>query len=633
MKYRSILFSALAASALLSCNNPKNEDVKNTESKEYVDDVHTYANPNTAVVTHLNWDATVDFENEQIQATATWDIKTSAEAEAITFDTYGLKIKEVKVDGKVADYTLGKFQEELGRPLSIPITPEAAQVSISYSTTDSARALQWLGPEQTAGKKIPFLFTQSQAILARSWIPTQDSPGIRFTYDAKVKVPSNMIALMSAENPKAMNDNGQYSFKMPQPIPSYLMALAVGDVAFKSVSERTGVYAEPSMLEKSVYEFQDLENMVKAAEGLYGPYAWGQYDIIVLPPSFPFGGMENPRLTFATPTILAGDRSLVSLVAHELAHSWSGNLVTNATWDDFWLNEGFTVYFEHRIMEEVYGHDYSEMLSSLTRDGLKKEAADMMKESPEDTKLKLNLKGRNPDEGVTSIPYDKGYFFLRLIEEEVGRKRFDEFLKNYFEKNKFKVMTTEGFVDYLMANLLTEEQASQLQIKEWIYEPGIPDNLPTVESDRFTAVDTALKNILEKDLYPHAETTDKWTTHEWLHFINHLPEDISKEKLAQLDKVYGFTASGNSEIAAAWFQPAIRNNYEPAYPRVEQFLINVGRRKFLTPTYEALLESNKEEMAKNIYTKARPNYHAVSRDTMDKLLDYNQEDKNENEPA
>ncbi len=622
MKYQSILFLALASSVLLSCNNSKNEDVKNTESKEYVNDVHTYAQPNTAVVTHLNWDAKVNFENERIQATATWDIETSGEAGEIIFDTYGLDIKEVMVDGKTGNYKLGDFKEDLGRPLHISITPESEQVSIRYATTDSARALQWLDPAQTAGKELPFLFTQSQAILARSWIPTQDSPGIRFTYDAKVEVPSDMLALMSAENPKSKNSSGSYRFKMPQPIPSYLMALSVGDVAFEAISERTGVYAEPSMLGISVNEFQDLENMVQAAEGLYGPYAWGQYDIIVLPPSFPFGGMENPRLTFATPTILAGDRSLVSLVAHELAHSWSGNLVTNATWDDFWLNEGFTVYFEHRIMEEVYGHDYSEMLASLTRDGLQKEAADMMKEIPEDTKLKLNLEGRNPDEGVTSIPYDKGYFFLRLIEEEVGRERFDEFLKNYFEKNKFSVMTTEGFVDYLMANLLTQEQASKLQVREWIYEPGIPDNLPQVESGRFAAVDVALKNILNKKLYPPEGTAEKWTTHEWLHFINHLPEDINKEQLAQLDQVYGFTQSGNSEIVAAWFQPTIRHDYEPVYPRVEDFLIHVGRRKFLTPTYEALLESGKAEMAKDIYAKARPNYHAVSRETMDKLLEY-----------
>jgi len=625
MRNRAILYSLIGASVLLSCknNNSTEKKMEKKETKTWVNDPHTYANPNMAVVTHLNWDAAVNFENQRITATATWDIETADNAEEIVFDTYGLEIKGVKVDGKNSDYALGDFKEELGRPLSIPVTSETKQVSIIYETTDEAHALQWLDPEQTAGKEKPFLFTQSQAILARTWIPTQDSPGIRFTYDANVKVPEGMLALMSAENPKEKNESGQYSFKMPQPVPSYLMALSVGDIYFKPVSERTGVYAEASLLDTAVWEFADLEKMVQAAEGLYGPYAWGQYDIIVLPPSFPFGGMENPRLTFATPTILAGDRSLVALVAHELAHSWSGNLVTNATWNDFWLNEGFTVYFEQRIMEEVYGRDYSEMLASLTRDALQRDAAEMLKEVPEDTKLKLDLEGRNPDEGVTSIPYDKGYFFLRLVEETVGREKFDAFLKQYFETYKFKVMTTEGFVSYMKENLLTEEQVDEIMLNEWIYETGIPNNLPEVKSERFVAVDDALNSFLNEGTVPSKELTDKWTTHEWLHFINSLPREMEKGKLAKLDEAYDLTHTGNSEVAAAWFQPTIRSGYEPVYPRVESFLISVGRRKFLTPTYEALQESGKVEMANSIYEKARPNYHAVSRGTMDNLLDYN----------
>ncbi len=615
-----------AVASLFSCNNTPEPQEETTKEKMVVKDVHTYAEPEKAVVTHLNWDAKVDFNTKKISATATWDFKTGEGAEEIIFDTYGLKIQEVKVDGNPAEFKLGDFEKDLGQPLVISLPEAASNVSITYQTGDSARALQWLDAEQTAGKKMPFLFTQSQAILARSWVPTQDSPGIRFTYDAKVEVPDSMIALMSAENPKEKNEGGVYNFKMPQPIPSYLLALAVGDVEFEALSDRTGVYAEESLLDTSAYEFADLEKMVKAAEGLYGPYAWGQYDIIVLPPSFPFGGMENPRLTFATPTILAGDRSLVALVAHELAHSWSGNLVTNATWDDFWLNEGFTVYFEHRIMEEVYGKEYSEMLASLTRSELQDEAESMMEEAPNDTKLKLDLEGRNPDDGVTSIPYNKGYFLLRLIEEEVGREKFDQFLKNYFEQNKFKVMTTEEFLAYLKEHLLTDEQYEKLKIDQWVYETGIPDNLPEVKSDRFAIVDSAVSGFVDNGNLPEKKMTDAWTTHEWLHFIHSLPADISKDKLAKLDQAYGFTKSGNNEVVAAWFQPTIRNNYEPVYPRVEQFLISVGRRKFLTPTYKALIESGKKDMAMDIYKKARPNYHAVSRETMDELLGYSPEE-------
>lgn len=626
MKIKTYLFPLLAASALVACQNEEviveEDNTVEVENSDMINDPHTYAEPAEAKVTHLDWNAKVNFDQKMISATATWDIESSDDADEIVFDIYGLNIKKVSVDGKEVEYKTGEFDEEMGSALRIPISPDSKQVSITYETGDQARALQWLDPEQTAGKKMPFLFTQSQAILARTWVPTQDSPGIRFTYDAQVEVPDSMIALMSAENPKEKTPNGNYTFTMPQPIPSYLLALAVGDVEFEAISPRTGVYAEPSLLDTAAYEFADLEKMVQAAEGLYGPYAWGQYDIIVLPPSFPFGGMENPRLTFATPTILAGDRSLVSLVAHELAHSWSGNLVTNATWDDFWLNEGFTVYFEHRIMEEVYGKEYSEMLAGLTRAELQEESADIMKENPDDTKLKLNLKGRNPDEGVTSIPYNKGYFFLRLIEEEVGRQKFDYFLKNYFEENKFKVMTTEEFLDYLQKNLLTGQQMEDLKINEWVYERGIPDNLPEVNSQRFAVVDSVRENFMENGTLPKKELTEKWTTHEWLHFINTLPREMSSDKLNKLDKAYGLTQSGNSEILAAWFQPTIRSNYKPVYSKVEDFLIHVGRRKFLTPTYRALKESGKEQMALDIYKKARPNYHAVSRETMDDLLGY-----------
>lgn len=296
-------------------------------------DIHSFSKPKEAVITHLKWNAIISFEKKMIEATAEFTIQTSTIASKIILDTKNLNIISVKESFTDADliYSLGKKQEHLGQPLVIEITPNTKKIIIAYSTNPGAEALQWLTPVQTAGKLKPFLFTQSQAILARSWIPIQDSPGIRFTYEAQVQVPKELLALMSAENPQEKNESGLYSFKMKQKIPAYLMALAVGDLEFQSMGPRTGVYAEPSILTKAAYEFAETEDMIDVAESLYGPYQWDRYDILVLPPSFPFGGMENPRLTFATPTILAGDRSLTSLVAHELAHSWSGNLVTNAT--------------------------------------------------------------------------------------------------------------------------------------------------------------------------------------------------------------------------------------------------------------------------------------------------------------
>ena len=337
-------------------------------------DPHSYSRPSEAKVTHLRWTAHINFDSKIIDGTASWQIDQSAGADSIVLDTKDLDIKKITLDGKIpAQFQLGKKDPILGQSLAIAIKPETKTVDIQYQTSPGAEALQWLSPQQTAGKEQPFLFTQSQAILARSWVPCQDTPGMRFTYEADVTVPKNLIALMSASNPQQKNATGRYQFEMKQPISSYLLALAVGDLVFKPISDRSGVYAEKSLVDTAAWEFADLEKMIAGAEELYGPYRWERYDVLVLPPSFPFGGMENPRLTFATPTILSGDRSLTSLIAHELAHSWSGNLVTNATWNDFWLNEGFTVYFETRIMEKLYGADYSEMLASLNMQDLNDE--------------------------------------------------------------------------------------------------------------------------------------------------------------------------------------------------------------------------------------------------------------------
>lgn len=623
-----IFAPVLGALILLGCNGqPKEKDSPQDDYKMEFNDVHTFAKPAEAAITHLDLDIKVDFEHKQITGTATYDLENKTGTNKIYFDTRDLNIKRVGTDKNFSGeltWKLGDEVEFLGRPLEVDITPETKVVAIEFATNPGAEALQWLNPVQTAGKVHPFLFTQSQAILARTWIPIQDGPGIRFTYNATVQVPKELLAVMSAENPREKNDTGIYTFKMDQPIPAYLMALSVGDLAFQSVGEHTGVYAEPSMLERSVYEFGEMEDMLVAAENLYGKYRWDQYDLIVLPPSFPFGGMENPRLTFATPTILAGDRSLTSLVAHELAHSWSGNLVTNATWDDFWLNEGFTVYFERRIMEAISGRSYSEMLALLGYQDLQETVADLGADNP-DTDLKLALTGRNPDDGMTDIAYEKGYCLLRLMEETAGREKFDAFLKDYFNSNAFKVMTTEAFIKHVENTLFKDVpgMAEKIRINDWVYSPGIPDNVSVPVSDRFTKVDEALaawqNGTAAKDL-----ATTEWTTHEWLHFIRHLPAELTSAQLAQLDAAFGFTQSGNKEILAAWFMHTIRHQYKPADDALEAFLVSVGRRKFLKPLYKQLLDHGQKARALEIYTKARPNYHSVSTNTMDEMLEWKQ---------
>lgn len=623
------MLSAIALSiAIISCSPSK--EVNNKRMK--VTDKHSFAVPEEAVIQHLSWDAKVDFDQKIISATATYQLQLSENAGNLILDTKDLTINEVtNGNGESLSFSIGDYKEHLGKPLKIEITPSTTTVAISYVTSPEAEALQWLTPAQTAGKENPFLFTQSQAILARSWIPIQDSPGIRFTYDAKVEVPSHLLALMSAENPTSKNDSGIYTFKMNQKIPAYLMALAVGDIDFTEIGARTGVYAEPSELSKAAYEFGEMEQMLSSAEQLYGPYQWERYDLIVLPPSFPFGGMENPRLTFATPTILAGDRSLTSLVAHELAHSWSGNLVTNATWDDFWLNEGFTVYFEQRIMEALYGRDYSEMLASLSLQDLETEIKDMIDNGhSKDTHLKLDLTNRNPDDGMTSIAYDKGYNFLRMLEETVGREPFDKFLKGYFTTNAFSVMTTEGFVAYLKENLI---EANNLNMdadfyESWIYKAGLPSSRPKPTSNKFDNVETALNEWLidqNKDSMVAKFGSDAWSSHEWLHFVRNLPADIDTKQMELIDNSFGFTQSGNSEILAAWLIHVINHDYKPGHNRLEDFLVNTGRRKFLMPLYKELVKTSEgTERAKSIYEKARPNYHYVATSSIDELLSMSQ---------
>ncbi|HYG00847.1 MAG TPA: M1 family metallopeptidase [Chryseosolibacter sp.] len=604
----------------LSCSTNKTMEQKPVTKP----DPHSFSQPADARVKHLSWKADVNFESKVITAIATWTIEKTNDADIVLFDTKDLKISKVTLDNdQPTEFKIAETDSILGEALAVMITPNTSKVNIHYQTSPDAEALQWLSPQQTAGKVHPFMFTQSQAILARSWVPCQDSPSIRFTYDADVTVPKDLLALMSASNPKEKNVTGEYHFDMKQPIASYLLALAVGDVAFKAISDRSGIYAEPTILEHAAFEFADLEKMIAGAEELYGPYQWERYDVIVLPPSFPFGGMENPRLTFATPTILAGDRSLTSLIAHELAHSWSGNLVTNSTWDDFWLNEGFTVYFETRIMEKLYGKDYAEMLASLNLQDLRDEVQ-ALKEAglSADTKLKLDLEGRNPDDGVTDIAYNKGYYFLRSVEEKHGREKFDAFLKSYFTENAFKSMGTDDFISYV-TNYYQSNFGITLDenhFNEWIFSEGLPANVPQPNASRFAAVDKVIAAwTAEQPL--KKEVAKDWSTHEWLHFLKNLPTSLSQQQMVALDNFGNFTASGNSEVITAWGVISIRNQYEQMYPKIETFLINTGRRKFLSPLYSELIKTEEgKARARAIYEKARPNYHFVATNTFDKLL-------------
>jgi len=624
MKKSALLFCIILG--LYACNEKSEMENNRISTKDFQKhDQHSFAKPKEAFITHLKWNAEVDFESGSISAIANYNIQKYPKATAIILDTKNLHIEKVWRNKKDSiDFELKGEDEILGQALHIPINQDTKTISIQYKTSQNAEALQWLNAQQTEGGS-PFLFTQSQAILCRSWIPIQDSPGIRFTYEAKVKVPEGNLALMSAENPTEMDSTGQYSFKMKQPIPAYLMALAVGNLNYHKTGAETGIYAEPATMEKAVADLEDLQSFLETAEELYGNYRWEQFDVLVLPPSFPFGGMENPRLTFATPTILSGDKSLVSLIAHELAHSWSGNLVTNATWNDFWLNEGFTVYFEYRIMEAMYGKEYSEMLASISLKELQQESQELMDNgNAKDTHLKLDLEGRNPDVGMTSIAYDKGYFFLRYLEELAGRENFDAFLKQYFQENAFESINTEQFLLYLEQNLfgLYNIELPEDLFSNWVYGAGIPDNLPAPNSDKFKKVEQSIEMWLESGNVDTLKTQG-WSTHEYLHFFHQLPDSIGYEEVQALDIKFDFSNSGNSEILAEWFLLSVKKEYRLAYAKMEVFLIKTGRKKFLMPIYGELIKTESgKNIAQNIYKKARQNYHYVSYNSLDRLLNY-----------
>lgn len=601
-------------------------------------DSHTYARPEIARVVDVALDLTADFNAKTLSGTATLDILAVPGANEIVLDIRNLDIQDVRdASGQPLRYVVGDNDAIKGQPLTVyfpAFAPnERRKITVRYSTRPDAAALQWLSPSQTAGGQKPYLFSQGQAILTRTWVPTQDSPGIRQTYSARITAPADLTVVMSADH---LTPNGEpaadgmktWRFRMDNPIPPYLIAIGVGDIAFAPFDERTGVWTEPSRLRAAAHELEPTAEMVDAAEKLYGPYRWGRYDLLVLPPSFPFGGMENPKLTFATPTIIAGDRSLVSLVAHELAHSWSGNLVTNATWNDFWLNEGFTVYFENRIMESVYGHDRAMQEQVLGWGSLQ----DTLKSLPApDTRLHLDLKGRDPDDGMNDIAYEKGALFLRTVERTVGRDRFDAWLRGYFDRNAYRPMTTAMFLDDIRTHLVKGDAAleSQLQLDAWVYQPGLPSNAVAPVSNAFKPVDDAAWAFFVGKGPASAVPWKDWNTQQRQRFLGWRPpvgngsgDWLTDAQLADMERTLNLANEGNSELTFAWLQIALAHRYQPAVATAERFLTSQGRRKFVLPLFQTLWNEGDwgRPIARRIYAEARPLYHPVTSGSVDDLV-------------
>ena len=588
-------------------------------------DAWTYARPAEARVTHVDLDLHVDFAAKRISGIAVLDVLAAKGAKEIVLDTLDLDIKSVTDENhRQLAHTLGPKDEQLGSPLTIQLNG-AKKLRITYSARPGARALQWLAPEQTLGKKLPYLFSQGQAINNRSWIPTQDSPGIRQTWSASITVPDGFVAVMSArkvgpaEGELVPHYRRRFRFAMDNPVPPYLIAIAVGDLKFKAIGPRSGVWSEAGMLDAAVAEFADVEKMIDAAQALYGPYRWGRYDMLVLPPSFPFGGMENPNLTFLTPTIITGDRSNTDVVAHELAHSWSGNLVTNATWADGWLNEGFTTYFENRIMEALYGKERAAIYADLDYAGMVRDVKNAGGGAAPSTRLH-----GEPGDSAGQLDYLKGSTFLRTIEHAVGRPRWDVYLKGYFDRHAFQPQTSAGFLADLRKHLIKGDKAleAKLQLDRWVFQPGIPSNAVHVKSETLAEVDAMLA-AFNAGGPASAIRTEGWQTQQWKRLLDNLPRKQSAERLKELDDALGLTSSKNAYIQSAWFDLAIANRYEPVVPALEEYLTRVGRNLLVTPLYRGLKAQGAwgEPIARRIFAKAKPGYHPVTVSAVTRILD------------
>ncbi|MBX7483970.1 M1 family metallopeptidase [Qipengyuania qiaonensis] len=583
----------------------------------------TYAQPQIARVTHVRLDLDLDFDAKRVGGVAELDVLAQPGAEEIVLDSNGLEISNVTDGaGRELRYEIGGNVEEGGKGAPLTIALDGANtLRVEYMAPLDAEALQWLSPEQTKGGVHPFLFSQGQAILNRTWIPTQDSPGIRQTWEARITAPKPLDVVMSGvrqgEPEELGNGRRAFTFVMDKPVPPYLIAIAAGDIDFRAIGPRTGVWAEPATLERAWQEVGDTEDMVLAAEQLYGEYRWGRYDMIVLPPAFPYGGMENPVMTFLTPTFIAGDRSNNGLVAHELAHSWSGNLVTNAVWEDSWLNEGVTSYFENRIVEAVYGRKRAEQEAALAFAGIEETLREVGMDAPGSA---LHHEP-GTDELGSAITYDKGHFFLRTVERIVGRERFDAWLRQWFDNHAFQPATSKLFYEDMMANLVgSAAEGEALKLREWIFEPGLPANVARPDPAAFAEVDAAVSAYTASGAIP--ATYSSWSAAEQMRFLDNIPKQRSAEQLAALDSAVGLSDAGNNEILFLWLELALVNRYEPAVPQAEEFLAEVGRAKFVRPLFQTLWDQGDwgRPIATRIYAKTRNSYHSVTRAGVDRVM-------------
>lgn len=605
-------------------------------------DYHSYANVEQFRITRMELDLRVWIINgstsKSLDGFVALEIKRlDPNATELVLDTKGLLISEVSqkatdVLGATSKdqstwvsrpFHMGKSDPILGSPLVIELPPSKKTtelIKIDYETTENASGLVWLDAKKALGLTKPFLYTRSEGIGARTWIPLQDTPQVRMTYAVRLHTPPEMKAVMSGENDVKIKGRGEYLFEMSKPEPAWSIALVVGDLKYKETGPRSGVYADKALINTAAKAFADTESMLQADEKMFGTYRWSRYDVVVMPPNYPTIGASDPRVAFVSPTVVAEDDSATAALARLLAHSWAGALVSNAGWRDLWLNEGIAAYMESRTIAALYG---AERASTEELTGLKALRAELAALKPADQLLAVDLRGRDPLQGYTAVPYEKGRLFLNFLDAKFGREHFDAFLRGYFDHFAYKTVSTEQFIQYLRETLLDRYPGTVTlaEVDQWVNGPGIPAYAVLPVSNMLQPVDQTRAAFLSGKLQAKQFGAD-WLSEQWIYFFDNLPGPLSAPQMLALDQAHGFTKSSDGAIESSWLGQVIAADYRPAYPRLEEFLSSVGEVKLITPLYVQLMKTDSgATLAKRIYTKARPAYHPDTTAAIDTIVD------------
>ena len=582
-------------------------------------DPHSYTDLTQGKITHIDLRIQADFKSHILKVEAEYQLAEPVSG-SLFLDTSKINLEAAQANGQALQWEFDEQDDLLGERLHLRGLENVSSFTLTFATSPEARALQWLPDVQTAGGEHPFLFSQCQAIHARSVFPCQDTPSVRFTFSAEVEVPKALMAVMAAEQVgvEERGANKVFRFKMPQPIPSYLFAIGAGNLVFRELGPRTGVYAEPEIVDAAAWEFAENEEKIEQAEKLLGPYLWGRYDLLILPPSFPYGGMENPRLTFLTPTAILGTRGQTSLITHELAHAWTGNLVTNATWEDFWLNEGWTTYAETRITEVLEGKEVADLMAVYDEQRLLEIMERIGMDSPL-TCLKVPSEGRDPDATFTIVPYYKGAFLIKEIEYAIGRERFDAFIQKYTSTYQFQSLTTEAFLSFLKGEL--PEAFEKVNIQGWIYEPGLTDKRHKPQSAMYDEVQETLAAYKTGTL-PTKEQVADWHRYQILSFLQALPRQIPVEDCKHLEDALDLKNKNDANHYALFYAICITSGYREILPRVEEFIGKNGRMLYILPIFRAMIETDwAKPHARRILESVQERHHQITIHVINKLLE------------